>query len=164
MKISITGTPGCGKSTISKLLSKRTGLKHVNVNRIIKSKKLYSGYDKKRKAYIANLRKVKAYTRKLDDVILDSHLSHDLNPDIVFVLRCRPYELGQRMKKRRWRKAKVEENIEAEIIGSISWETRKHKKVFEIDTTSKTPLQIAKRLESIINGKSKKSDKVDWLK
>lgn len=165
MKISITGTPGCGKSTVSRLVSKRTGLKHININRIIKSKKLYSSYDRKRKAYIADMRKVKAYTRKLENVILDSHLSHDLNPDFVFVLRCRPYELEQRMKKRRWRKSKIEENIEAEIIGSISWEARqKNKKVFDIDTTRKTPLQIAKRIEFMIKGKSKKSDNIDWLK
>lgn len=163
MRVAITGTPGCGKTTISKLVSKRTGLKHVNINRLIKSKKLYSSYDRKRKAYIADMKKIRAYVKKLDDVVLDSHLSHDLNPDIVFVLRCQPYELEKRMKKRRWRKMKIEENIEAEIIGTISWEARKRKRVFEIDTSEKTPLQVAKRIESIIKGKTRKSDKVNWL-
>jgi len=165
MKISITGTPGCGKSTVSKILAKRLDLKHININRIIKSKRLYSSYDKKRRAYIADIRKVRTYTKKLDDVVLDSHLSHDLNPDMVFVLRCRPYELEQRMKKRSWRRAKIEENLEAEIIGSISWEARqKNKKVFDIDTTKRTPLQVAKKIESYIKGRSKKSENIDWLK
>lgn len=166
MKISITGTPGCGKSTVSKLLSKRINYKHVNINRIIKSKKLYLSYDKKRRAYIADIRKLKKYVKTLpEDIILDSHVSHVLDPDIVFVLRCSPHELEKRMKKRRWRRAKIDENLEAELISFIAWEAKdKNKKVFEIDTTSKTPLQVSKKIESVLKGKTKKTKSIDWLK
>jgi adenylate kinase len=152
MRVAITGTPGCGKTTVAKILAKKIHFRHLNINRLIKSKKLYSGFDKKRKAYIADVSKIKRFLKTVEgNVILDSHLSHMLNPDVVFVLRCRPDVLVKRMKKRKWCQRKINENMEAEMIGLILWEAKKScKKVFEIDTTKKTPSQAARKIESLI--------------
>ena len=40
MRIVITGTPGTGKSTISKLLSKKFGVPLVDIKKIVSAKKL----------------------------------------------------------------------------------------------------------------------------
>ena len=79
---------------------------------------------------------VKKRTKK-GDWIIDSHLSHLLPPKIidkVIVLRCDPTELERRLRKKGWSRKKIQENVEAEMIGLIAWEARKHRKVLEIDS------------------------------
>lgn len=138
MIIAITGTPGVGKSRLSKVLSKNLGFNVLHLNREIKRHRLYSGYDKKRKTYIADMKKVDKFVKNLTskgDWIIDSHLSHLLPTklvDKVIVLRCDIKELERRLKKKRWNKAKIQENIEAEMVDVISYESKKHKKVLEI--------------------------------
>lgn len=152
MIIALTGTPGCGKTAVAQQLAEK-GFVHIELNRIITRRKLYSGYDKKRKTWIADINKVekfiKSYAKKYGNkrIIIDSHISHLLPAklvDVVIVLRCSPGVLEKRLEKKHWNKKKIIENKEAEIIGLISWEARKkHKKVFEIDATNKKPKQIA---------------------
>ena len=42
--ILVTGTPGTGKTTTSELISRETGLEHINVGELIKAKKLHEEY------------------------------------------------------------------------------------------------------------------------
>ncbi len=165
MRIAITGTPGTGKSVLSKKLAKRLGYKLIELNKIIKKEKVYDSYDKKRKCYVVDVKKANKYVKKIKDknVIIDSHLSHFLDKmDLVIVLRCKPSTLEKRLKKKRWSKSKIEENVESEMISLISWEARqKYKKVFDVDTGKKTSL---KAMESIIKGKgSKYKRQINWL-
>ncbi len=163
MIIALTGTPGCGKTRVAKLLAK-TRFVHIDLNKLIAKEKLYSGWDKKRKTWIADIDKVekfiKAEIKKYGrSVVIDSHISHLLPAsfvDIVVVLRCDPQELEKRLKRKRWNKNKVQENCEAELIGLILFEARKkHKKVLEIDTTGRTPKQVARKLlKGLINNKN----------
>ena len=44
-KILITGVPGTGKTTVAKLLSKKTGAALLEINKIVEVLKLYSGVD-----------------------------------------------------------------------------------------------------------------------
>lgn len=156
--IALTGTPGTGKSTAARLLAKRTGWKYVDLNREIVRNRLYSGYDRKRKSYITDMRRVTIFVRSLirgeTPVIIDGHLSHDLSKEIVdkvVVLRCRPEVLRKRLERKRWPKAKVDENVETEMIGLIAWEARKkHANVIELDTTKLSPLTIAIRIEKAL--------------
>ncbi len=53
-------------------------------------------------------------------ILIDGHLSHLMPVDGVILLRCRPDVLRQRLEARGWPNAKVEENVEAEFIGSIA--------------------------------------------
>ncbi len=164
MRIAITGTPGTGKTEISKKLAKKTGYKLMELNKIIRKEKLYDSYDRKRKSYVVDTKKLNRYFKKVKDgdLIIDSHLSHFLrNIDMVIVLRCNPGVLRKRLEKKRWGKAKIEENMEAELISVISWEARqRHKKVFDVDTGKAT----VKDIQRIINGRGAKYRRqINWL-
>ncbi|MFQ6010545.1 MAG: adenylate kinase family protein [Candidatus Aenigmatarchaeota archaeon] len=169
MIIAVSGTPGTGKSKASKLLAKKIKYKRLDLNRVIKKHKLYSFYDRSRKTYVADLRKVREFVSNLvkeePNLVIDSHISHELKADIVIVLRCKPDVLAKRLKKKRWSRAKIEENKEAEFIGIISHEARKkHKKVWEINTTSADAQEVARKMENIFKGRGRKYTRViDWL-
>lgn len=161
MKICITGTPGVGKTKIARALAKKLGYKRLDLNAAIKKEKLCSGYDKIRKCWIADMRKVNKYVNektKQGNFIIDSHLAHLLQKrivDIVIVLRCEPSELKKRLKRKKWSQVKINENYEAELIGLIAWEAKKHKNVFELDTTGKGASQIVGEIEKLLKRKDK---------
>jgi adenylate kinase len=166
MIISITGTPGTGKTSVSKKLEKK-GYKIVDLNTLCKEKKFFEGFDKKRDSQIINIEKLDDYISKIKPEneiwILDSHISHLLKSvDKVFLLRCHPNKLKNRLKDKNWMKEKVEENLEAEIIDIILCETLDNhdkKNVFEIDTTKKDTSEVSE----IIVDKIKNNFKTDSL-
>lgn len=173
MKAILTGTPGTGKTAAAKIAAKALGMAHLDLNKAIKEKQLYSGYDKKRDSYIADMKKVTdfvaAFERKNKDIIIDGHVAHLLPSklaDMVIVLRCEPRALRKRLEKRHWNRTKVEENVEAELIGIIAYEAREgHKKVFEIDTTGFTERKTSGVVERVLKGEGGKYKKqIDWIK
>lgn len=166
MKIALTGTPGTGKTSVSKLLAKKLGYKILELNKEIRKNKLYSGYDKKRKTYIADMNKINRFLNRktnTENWIIDSHLSHFFKNDFVIVLRCEPNEIKRRLKGKRWDKEKIRENFEAELIGVISYEARqRNKKVCDIDTTNKSINSVVKDVLKAL--KENKSKTIDWIK
>jgi len=169
--IAITGTPGTGKTQVSRVLARRLHYRHLELNRAIVKYKLYSGYDRKRRSYIADMRKVtgyvKAFVKQNPATIVDSHLAHELPSALVsrvVILRCRPDELKRRLKAKGWSKAKVEENVEAEMIGVIAYEARKrHRNAMEVDATRGPATRIAVRVERALKSRPK-SRPIDWLR
>ena len=125
--LAVTGTPGTGKTTLAAALCERvresehhsmttlaewcgaitehsdgTGTRDVDVDMMSDSWSDLSG------RFSSGL------------IIIDGHLSHLMPVDGVILLRCRPDILRQRLEARGWLNAKVEENVEAEFIGSIA--------------------------------------------
>ncbi len=153
--ITLTGTPGTGKTSVARALEKK-GWLHLELNKLVKKEKLYSGYDKKRKTWIVDEKKLRKFVADFiaknrgKNIVIDSHLSHILPAKFftaVFALRCDPRILEKRLKKKNWSKEKIRENVEAEIIGLIEWEARKnYKKVFSFDTAKKSPDVIVKEI------------------
>ena len=166
MIIAITGTPGVGKSIVAKKVCKLIGYNYLDLNGLIKKNRLYTGYDKKRKSFVVDIAKLKKKIKVEENTIFDGHLSHFLKSDKVFVLRCAPNVLAKRLGNKRWSKAKVEENMEAELIGVIATESReRHKKVYDIDTTRKSPSGVARLIANVIKNRSQGSRKIiDWIK
>ncbi len=153
MRIAISGTPGCGKSTVSRKLSRKLDYELADLNEVIKKKKLYDKYDRKFKTYIVDVKKIENL-KFPKDCIIDSHLSHFLRVDKVIVLRCDPRELEKRLKKKKWSKEKIRINVESEMIGIISHEAKKlHKKVFEVDTSGKTVDKTIKEIVKLLKNK-----------
>jgi len=80
MIIAISGTPGVGKTYISKKLSK-FGLKYFDLNKYIKDKKLYDSYDRKAKTYDVDIKRLKDTveplfkTRHSREIVLDKLLN-----------------------------------------------------------------------------------------
>jgi adenylate kinase len=169
MIIVLTGTPGVGKTYLARRVCKKLGWNHLEINKLVKREGLYIGYDKKLKSWIVDERKIISYVKKVvrgtDNIIIDSHLAHILPRslvDKVIVLRCEPRVLEKRLKKRRYSKEKIRQNVESELIGLISYETKKrHKKLLEVDCSS-GKLKCEKMLISIILGKTKKTKGIDW--
>ncbi len=120
----ITGSVGTGKTTLAKKLAKETKAKYVDVNEVIKENKLSEGYDRKRNCKIIDVKKLNKVLIKMirtskEDMIIDSHMSHFLPPkyvDLCIVTKCTIRKLRNRLKKRGYSKAKIEENINVELF------------------------------------------------
>ena len=120
----VTGSVGAGKTTLAKKLARKKKAKYVDVNKIIDEYKLGEGYDKKRKCNIVDVKKlnkalIKIIKNSKEDLVIDSHLSHFLPPkyvDLCIVTKCSIKKLRARLKKRGYSKAKVEENVDAELF------------------------------------------------
>ncbi len=145
MIIALSGVPCSGKTTVAKYLSKMLAINLVELNSLVKKKNIFAGYDSKRRCKIVDLGRLKREIKRMGgDVLIESHYSHLLDPGFVIILKCAPKDLIRRMKKRRWTKRKIEENIEAEIMEICKSEVvDRGLKFCEIDVTGKSPKEIA---------------------
>ncbi|WP_340819490.1 adenylate kinase family protein [Methanolobus sp. WCC4] len=157
MFIGITGTPGTGKTSVTKLLEKDPFYQVIHLNELIKEEKLYSEVDTERDCVVADMDRVYDRILELQDsfyavTIVDSHLSHHI-ADIVIVLRTSPAILKGRLEKRNYSADKVRENLEAEALDIILAEAVEWcAKVFEIDTTAGNVEGTFGDIERIIRG------------
>ena len=163
MRIALSGTPGTGKTSVSKELSKILDYDYVDFNKLAEEEKLVSGFDSERNSKEIDTEKLNKIEIP-DNSIVDGHLSYFIPVDVVFVLRTNPEELKKRLKNKGWKPAKIQENVEAEILGICSYEASgEREKVVEIDTTGKKPEEIAKVIKKMIEKKDFKTKDIDWL-
>ncbi len=170
MIISISGTPGTGKTKAAEKLAKKLDANLISIGALVK--KLHCSYDKKRRTRIVDIKKLqKAVNKRIDKNrinIVEGHLAHLIHADRIIILRLDPKELRKRLIKRKWPKSKVKENVEAEILDQITAEAlQRHKNVFEINATGKRWLvAIMARLcrPKILNSflKMYQAGRVDW--
>ena len=88
----------------------------------------------------------------------------------VIVFRCHPKDLAKRLSSKGWKKEKIKENIEAEMLDVILCEALEHhskENVFEIDTTNKSIDEVTSSVVEIIenefkNMKKYKIGNIDW--
>jgi len=158
MIIAVTGTPGTGKTLVAKQLSKDLGYKLVDLNKIAEEKKLYSGFDRERNTKVVDIgalaTEVKGIVREeritkgKANLVLDGHFSQDVPNDLIVVLRTDPKVLRERLQGRSWNTAKIEENIQAEIMEVVKQEALgTGRRVLEINTTGKEPEIVVKEIE-----------------
>jgi adenylate kinase len=103
-------------------------------------------------------------------VVVDSHLAHHLDADRVVVLRCAPAALEERLTGRGESERKARENAESEaldVILSEAFERHGPERVYEIDTTDRSPEEVAADVAAAIRGEREPSagtvDFVDYL-
>ena len=174
MIIALTGTPGIGKTTIANILKKK-GYEVVGITKISLEKNYFIGFDKSRNSKIVDIEKLNKYIDKNykndNIVIIEGHLSHLIKcVNKVIILRCKPDELEKRLLKKGWKKEKIKENIEAEILDVILCEAVEFfskKDIFEINTTKKSVICIANIINEIIekgfkNMKKYNIGNIDW--
>ncbi|MBI2655800.1 adenylate kinase family protein [Candidatus Woesearchaeota archaeon] len=163
----ISGTPGTGKTTLSKRLALRLNYFYFDVNDFIAKNKLYESYDRKRKTRVvdvANLNKelikeINTLTKKpindkynkkipikhkklkkISGIVIDSHLSHYLPRryvDLCIITKCGINELNKRLKKKGYGKNKIQENLQAEIFDICLNEAKERKHKIMIIDTTK---------------------------
>jgi adenylate kinase len=177
MLIGITGTPGTGKTSVTRLLEEDRLYQVIHLNELIREEHLYSEVDTHRDCVVADMDLVYRRVLELQDrsnslTIVDSHLSHHI-ADIAIVLRTSPERLKERLEKRKYSVDKVRENVEAEALDIILAEAVDWcEKVFELDTTGKavegTLKDIQRIIKSLQRGESKELENifrpgtVDW--
>lgn len=152
MKIAITGTPGTGKTSVANLM--KDGLTVIDVNSMIVGGYNLGRDESRGGAYIADIDRLADYVDNIEgDVLLEGHVSHLLPVDMVIVLRASPQKLKERLKDRGWSEEKLRENVEAEALDVILVESLEaNKKVYEIDTTNITTMQVKEAVVEIIHG------------
>lgn len=176
-RVVITGNPGVGKHTCAKFVSEKLGkAKLIDINRVILSNNAVTlptsavngigeiDVKKTEKLILEEIKKTK-------DVVIVGHLApyvlRTTGIDLVAVLRRSPYLLAKIFRQRKYSPMKMKENIAAEILGITlydSVETFGKERVAELDTTGKTPQDIAKDIVSKLQKKSRKQiGIIDWL-
>jgi len=180
--IIISGTPGCGKTSVANKLSKFIDTKTISLNELAVSSDFSFDYDSERKTYIVDFQIFLPYIIKIikkikvnnpQFLIIESHFS-DIIPnkyiDYVFILRCDPDELTKRLKKKNYDLNKITENVQSEILGNcVNYLVQKKIKspIYEIDTTNLNIESVAKTINDIIFAKIDVENyylgKIDWL-
>ena len=169
MKIGITGTPGTGKSAVCKILKKYYPV--IDLNQLIKDKKLYTGKDQQRNTLITDtdalVKYVSHYVKYWDvkkTTIFEGHLAHYLPLDVFIVFRASPYELRRRLIKKGFDNAKINENVEAEALDVILIEALEmNDNVHEINTSDKDVAEVASCVIQILNGSDNyRPGSIDW--
>lgn len=182
MRVAVTGTPGTGKTSATALVE--TDLDVIHLNDVIREEGLSTGEDPDRGSLYADMDALGEWLAGRDDVLVESHLAHRFPADRVVVLRCHPEELERRLTERGEHEAKARENAgssetpralarkarenaEAEALDVILSEAvAEHglESVYEIDTTDRTPEDVAEAIAAVVSGEREPSaGTVDFL-
>jgi len=166
MSIIITGTPGVGKHTIAKEISKRIGLPINDVNSIARDAGLFEKSEDTNDVDISKLNKIIKEKISNPSLIVGHLAPYVLSPEVkkVIVLRRNPYDLITVYKKRKYTEEKIRENTGSEILGIIAHDaiSKFGSIVFQVDTTGKSITEVTEKILHIINGRGT-SEEVDWL-
>lgn len=127
MKIFITGSPGTGKSTIGKELEKKLGnIEFFEIRQLLEANSLLVEYEPARDTAIFDEEPVmnflsKFLSEKESFILAGPFLPFEsLKFDYIIVLTCSKRKiLSNRLSKRNYRQTKIEENVEAELVGEI---------------------------------------------
>ena len=164
MIVAITGTPGVGKTSVCSHL-RELGFQVIDINKLV-SERFHRGFDNKRRCFVADLRKLRRHVKRIHKsaakekqdnrrehiLLLDSHISHLLHPDVAIVLRANPLELAERLRRKGFEERKIKENVQAETLDVILVEAvERCKFVYEIDTTGKSVEAVAECVREILS-------------
>lgn len=174
--IIISGCPGTGKTTLSSSLAKILNVEIISLGELVEREKLYSHIDSGRDTKVADLdrlvpRVVDLINNTEGVVIIEGHYA-DIVPsslvDLVIVLRTHPEVLSNRLEAKGWSVGKVRENVQAEILGSCTFNALKayrNELVYEIDTSNLSEEEMVTIVLEIINEKPMKykAGIINWL-
>jgi adenylate kinase len=174
--IIISGTPGVGKSTVSKQLSSKLSCGLVSIGDLVKDEGLYTQVDRKRDTLVADMNRI---SKRMNNVvsgssgtlIVEGHYAVDVVPvetvRLVFVLRRDPEELRDILGKRGYGDEKIRENVAAEILDVCLYDAVDRcgvEKVCEVNVTGRTVDEVEDEIQQILQGKKKRRiGIVDWL-
>ncbi len=168
MLVAITGTPGVGKSTVSKILAQKFSV--IDIHSYAEQHGLFEEFDEEAGSYNVDVEKlndsIMSEDLGKDTVFLDGHLSHFVDCDIIIVMRCEPRKIYERLKARGYDENKIRENVQAEVLDVILGESMgSGAKVYEIDCSDLSPTDIADRIERIVilgEADDASPGRVDW--
>jgi len=171
--ILIGGTPGTGKTMVSKVLGSRLGVDVVSLGNLADESGCISAKDKMRDTGIIDEdclvdALVELVEPKGKRLIIEGHYI-DLVPSSavqwVFILRTHPVTLRGRLAERNYKDEKVKENIEAEVLGVCQMDALDsfgEDRVLEIDTSEIAPADVASKIEQLISDEAAPI-RIDWM-
>jgi len=120
MRLAISGTPGSGKTTLSKALGKKLGFKVLN-EKDFALKNRFGAFNDQDELEIPLgefEKKANAYLEKNDNVILEGHTLCEmkLNVDKFIIITIDPDKLQLRLELRKYSEEKIMDNIFCEGI------------------------------------------------
>ncbi|MGC9099150.1 MAG: AAA family ATPase [Candidatus Micrarchaeia archaeon] len=159
--VAIMGTPGVGKTTFARKLSKKLGAELISANEVVNKYGLYSGLDK----FNTKIVKMKELEKKINELVrgdgkfvVEGHLLSDIKIKnaIAIVLREHLNVLWKRLKERGYAKEKIMENItsEATDYSGIAAE-KNYKRVYEFLSSDR---RLMKKVLAAIEGKERSED------
>lgn len=163
MNILVTGTPGCGKTTLCEMLKDllrdkfSLSVHHFNISELVKQNNLHDGYDKKFDTLILNEDKLLDYMeatlqfksghRESRINLIDYHCT-EIFPeswiDLVVVLTTDNTTLYDRLLQRNYSQLKINENVECEIMQVVLTEAQDSYKpeiILVLDSTNTSDLE-----------------------
>ena len=174
MIIALTGTPGTGKTSVAQLL-KEKNFEIIDLNKEACDNDFLIEKDSERDSNIVDIERLDKYIfekySSKDIFFVEGHLSHLLkNVNKIVILRCHPETLKKHLLKKGWKKEKIKENLDAEMLDIILCETveiHKENDIFEIDVSDKYIEEATDSIIEIIDNDFKmieeyKIGKIDW--
>ena len=171
--ILIGGTPGTGKTMVSKVLGSRLSVDVVSLGNLADESGCISAQDKARDTGIIDEdclvdALVELVEPKGKRLIIEGHYI-DLVPSSavqwVFILRTHPETLRGRLAEREYKDEKVKENVEAEVLGVCQLDALDsfgEDRVLEIDTSEMAPADVASKIEQLISEEAAPI-RIDWM-
>ena len=172
--IVVTGTPGAGKTTISKLLARQINADYLSLTQLVIDKRLHADVDQQRRTRVVDLERTRAWLRKSIReseavTIIDTHV-----PDVipreyvrkVIVLRCHPSILEARLRRKGWGAFKVRENVLAEILDScymVAADYYGAKKTVQLDTSRTSVTKTVNQCKTLLKKQLPGKPRVDWI-
>jgi adenylate kinase len=173
--IIVTGTPGTGKTTLSKRLAKDINAEYLSISQLVAENRLFEGYDKKRRSRIVNLAKARSRVSSTLSTgaltIVDTHTPEGIVPKRmtrqVIVLRCHPSALVRRLRARGWEASKIRENVLAELLDVCFINAVKQYgllRVVQLDTSRASVRQSVSAAKRVVAKRSSfRTTKIDWI-
>lgn len=153
-RIALTGTPGTGKTTVAGVLRAR-GYDVLDMTGYIRDNGLREEYDAERDTYDVDVERLNDSLSGMEDMIFEGHLAHFMDVDCVIVLRCHPDVMADRLRGRGYDDAKVRENVQAEVLDVILFESvDSGVPTYAVDTTSSDADAVADAVEDIMKGET----------
>jgi adenylate kinase len=142
--IIITGSPGVGKTTIARILSKKLKVKALSITNFILKNRIFENQRGEKVVEIKKLQKLlekeikKSRSEKF--LIIEGHLACELSFSAakVIVLRRSLKKLKKEMEKRKYSKRKISDNLILEALDYFGENSRIHyKEVYEVFVKNK---------------------------
>lgn len=164
--LAITGTPGTGKKTLAPVVARLLGVRCIALNDLLRAGERGKGSPgvEPEKLRQRLLKRAKGGALVYGHLVPDALGREDV--ERVLVLRCDPSALRRRLRSRGYSPSKVEENVEAELIGVVSAgciDRFGRRRCAELDTTSRGPRSSAAEAARLLVSPRAGTGAIDWV-